>query len=463
MSLPTLAIIGRPNVGKSTLFNRLAGRQLAIVEDTPGVTRDYRSTEATLGNRRVQLYDTAGLEDNKKDSLLVRMREQTTRALELSDAALFVIDGRAGVTPLDQSLAAWLRKQKKKVILVINKIEGDCPPHVRAEAHRLGLGEALAISASHGDGVLDLIHEALKVLPTRGNSADEEGEKPLRLAIVGRPNAGKSTLLNSLLKEPRVMVGEEAGLTRDSIAVDWNYDNQPIRLVDTAGLRRRSRVDHALEEMAVQDTLRVIRLAEVVIVVMDVFTLFDKQDLQITQMIIDEGRAMVLVLNKWDLVKDKSQVLKSVEKKLEELFHNAKAVPVVALSALKGGPGLDHLMQEVFNVYEVWNRRISTGKLNRWLIELTDRHPPPLVRGRPIKLRYITQVKARPPTFALWVSRPDDLPKSYEKYLLNHMRRDLDLPGVPLRLMMKKGENPYEKDETNSQKQKRRIEARKKK
>ena len=463
MALPTLAIIGRPNVGKSTLFNRLARKQLAIVEDTPGVTRDYRSAEAELSGRRVLLYDTAGLEDNKKDSLFVRMREQTSRALALSDAALFVIDGRAGITPLDQSLAAWLRKQNKKIILVINKIEGDCPPYIRAEAHRLGLGEAMAVSASHGDGVLHLTEEVLKILPQRsGVNTDAEDEKPLRLAIVGRPNAGKSTLLNSLLNEPRVMVGEEAGLTRDSIAVDWRYHDQAIRLVDTAGLRRRSRVETVLEEMAVADTLRVIRLAEVVIVVMDVMTLFDKQDLQITQMIIDEGRAMVLVVNKWDLVKDKNVVRKTIEKRLEELFHNAKAVPVITLSALNGGVGLDHLMAAVFNVYAVWNKRISTGKLNRWLTELVDRHPPPLVGGRPIKLRYITQVKARPPTFALWVSRPDDLPQSYEKYLLNHMRTDLDLPGVPLRLMKKKGENPYGKDEPNSVRQKRNRDEQKK-
>ncbi len=441
--LPTLAILGRPNVGKSTLFNRLAGRQLAIVDDVPGVTRDYRAAEVDLAGRYVQLYDTAGLEDDKKDSLFVRMREQTSRALALSDAALFVIDGRVGVTPLDASLAGWLRKQNKKIILVINKIESECPPAVRAEAHRLGLGEPLAISASHGDGVRDLIHEALKILPQRGGAKTED-EKPLRLAIVGRPNAGKSTLLNSLLNEPRVMVGAEPGLTRDSIAVDWHYDNQAVRLVDTAGLRRRSRVDSALEKMAVTDTQRIIRLAEVAIVVMDVQTLFDKQDLQITQMIIDEGRALVLVINKWDLVKDKTAVRKSIERKLEELFHNAKAVPVITLSALRGGREMDELMQAVFRVYQVWNKRISTGKLNRWLMELTANHPPPLVGGRPIKLRYMTQVKARPPTFALWISRPDELPQSYEKYLLNHLRKDLDLPGVPLRLMRKKGENPYE-------------------
>jgi len=406
MSLPTLAIIGRPNVGKSTLFNRLAGKQLAIVDDQPGVTRDYRSAEAELNGRRVLLYDTAGLEDDKKDSIFVRMREQTSRALLLSDAALFVVDGRAGVTALDQSLAAWLRRQNKKIILVINKIEGDCPAHIRAEAHALGLGEPLAISAAHGDGVGVLTSEALKLMPLRGGAETKSDEKPLRLAIVGRPNAGKSTLLNTLLHEPRVMVGEEPGLTRDSIAVDWHYDGQPIRLVDTAGLRRRSRVNKSLEQMAVADTLRVIRLAEVVIVVMDVQTLFDKQDLQITQMIIDEGRALVLVINKWDLVKDKTAVRKSIEKRLEELFHNAKAVPVIMLSALRGGAELEELMQAVFHVYAVWNKRISTGKLNRWLAELTAQHPPPLVAGRPIKLRYMTQVKARPPTFALWISRP---------------------------------------------------------
>jgi len=445
MSLPTLAIIGRPNVGKSTLFNRIAGKQLAIVNDTPGVTRDYRSAEADMEGRRVQLYDTAGLEDNKKDTLFVRMREQTSRALALSDAAVFVIDGRTGITPLDQSLAAWLRKQNKKIILVINKIENECPPHIRAEAERLGLGEALAISAAHGDGVRDLIHEALRILPQRSEADKTEDNKPLRLAIVGRPNAGKSTLLNSLLDEPRVMVGAEPGLTRDSIAVDWHYDNQLIRLVDTAGLRRRSRVDTALEKMAVADTQRIIRLAEVVIVVMDVLTLFDKQDLQITQSIIDEGRALVLVVNKWDLVKDKTAVRKSIEKKLEELFHNAKAVPVITLSALYGGRELEELMQAVFRVYQVWNKRISTGKLNRWLAEMTANHPPPLVGGRPIKIRYMTQVKARPPTFALWISRPEELPQSYEKYMLNHLRQDFDLPGVPLRIMRKKGENPYDK------------------
>lgn len=451
-SLPTLAIVGRPNVGKSTLFNRLARKQLAIVEDTPGVTRDYRSAEAELESRRVMLLDTAGLEDDQSDSLFVRMRQQTTRALALADAALFVVDGRAGITGLDSSLAQWLRKQNKKVILVINKIEGECPPHVRAEAMRLGLGEPLAISAAHNDGILDLIHECVKILPFRKDEAAQSETPPLRLAIVGRPNAGKSTLLNSLLKEHRVMVGAEPGLTRDSIAVDWEYDDVPIRLVDTAGLRRKSRVDAPLEEMAVADTLRVIRLAEVCIVVMDVMTLFDKQDLQITQMVIDEGRGMVLVVNKWDLVKDKAPVRKLIEAKLEDLFHNAKAVPVVMVSALKGGVELDHLMKAIFRVHEVWNRRISTGKLNRWLMDLTARHAPPLVRGRPLKLRYMTQVKARPPTFALWISRPDDLPMSYEKYLLNHLRTDLDLPGVPLRLMKRKGENPYEGRALNEKK-----------
>jgi GTP-binding protein len=453
MSLPTLAIIGRPNVGKSTLFNRLAGKQLAIVDDAPGVTRDYRSAEAVLGDRRILLYDTAGLEDDKKNSLFVRMREQTTRALELSDAALFVIDGRVGITALDQSLAAWLRKQNKKVILVINKIEGVCPPELRAEALRLGLGESLAISAAHNDGILDLIHEALKVLPYRKSDEKSDDDKPLRLAIIGRPNAGKSTLLNSLLEEPRVMVGAEPGLTRDSIAVDWNYDGVPIRLVDTAGLRRKARVEHdGLEDMAVADTQRIIRLAEVCIIVMDVTTLFDKQDLQITQQVIDEGRALVLVVNKWDLIKDKAPVRKQIEEKLEELFHNAKAVPVITLSALHGGKELAELMAAVFRVHEVWNRRISTGKLNRWLMELVDNHPPPLVKGRPIKLRYMTQVKARPPTFALWISRPEELPQSYEKYLLNHLRKDLDLPGVPLRLMRRKGENPYEDRAMNEKK-----------
>lgn len=445
MGLPTLAIIGRPNVGKSTLFNRLAGKQLAIVDDVPGVTRDYRSAEAVLAGRRVQLYDTAGLEDDKKDSLFVRMREQTTRALELSDAAVFVVDGRTGVTPLDQSLAGWLRKQKKKIIVVVNKCENNCPPHIRAEVVRLGLGEPLAISASHGDGVLDLTQEILEHLPQR-TVDDKSEDKPLRLAIVGRPNAGKSTLLNSLLNEQRVMTGAEPGLTRDSIAVDWEYDGQLIRLVDTAGLRRRSRVDSKLEQMAVGDTQRIIRLAEVVIVVMDVQTLFDKQDLQITQQIIDEGRSLVLVVNKWDLVKEKDRkaAIKSIENALVDLFHNAKAVPVIMLSALQGGRELKELMRAVFKVYEVWNRRISTGKLNRWLNAMTENNPPPMAGGRPLRLRYMTQVKARPPTFALWISRPDELPQSYEKFLLNNLRTDLDLPGVPIRLMRRKGENPYE-------------------
>lgn len=444
MGLPTLAIIGRPNVGKSTLFNRFAGKQLAIVDDVPGVTRDYRAAEAVIGGRRVQLYDTAGLEDDKKNSLFVRMREQTTRALELSDAAVFVLDGRTGLTQLDESLAAWLRKQNRKIIVVINKCEHECPPDVRAEVVRLGLGEPLAISASHGDGVLDLIQEVLKHLPQR--DVDKEDEKPLRLAIVGRPNAGKSTLLNALLNEQRVMTGAEPGLTRDSIAVDWEYDGQLIRLVDTAGLRRRSRVDNKLEEMAVTDTQRIIRLAEIAIVVMDVQTLFDKQDLQITQQIIDEGRGLVLVINKWDLVSDKDRkaARKAIDKNLENLFHNAKAVPVITLSALQGGKELHALMHTIFKVYQVWNRRISTAKLNRWLGQMVEQNPPPMVGGRPLRLRYMTQVKARPPTFALWISRPDELPQSYEKFLLNHLRTDLDLPGVPLRLMRRKGENPYE-------------------
>ncbi len=448
---PIIAIVGRPNVGKSTLFNRLAGKQLAIVNDQPGITRDYRAAPLEWDNRQITLYDTAGYDTDDEHVFAQRMREQTKRAADAATVILFVIDGRAGITAEDRNLAQILRRQKKPVVLAVNKIDNKVPPEVVAEAYRLGFGTPHAISASHGDGVADLIGTLLQTLPqlpiTEDTEIDEdetlEANKPLRLAIVGRPNVGKSTLVNALLGEPRVITGAEPGLTRDAIAVDWQYNDTLIRLVDTAGLRRRSRVQDKVEKMAVDDTLRIIRLAEVVVLVVDATALLDRQDLTIAQLIVDEGRAFILAINKWDLVVDKYKMLDEIEYLLGKNLSDAKGVTMITMSALNGGKALTRLMDSVLETYQIWNRRISTAKLNKWLDGILAHHPPPLVAGRPIRLRYMTQVKSRPPSFAIWVSRPEELPMSYERYLINNLRKDFDLPGVPVRLLLRKGDNPY--------------------
>jgi GTP-binding protein len=454
-----VAIVGRPNVGKSTLFNRLAGKKLALVDDTPGVTRDWRSAPARLAGLEFEIIDTAGLEEAFDSSLEARMRRQTERAIENADVILFLVDARAGITPMDRHFSGWLRKHPVPVILVANKAEGRAGAPGLYEAFELGLGEPVALSAEHGEGLGELFDALLPFFPKEdeeepfpdpdapeGEGAEDGGEitpeRPLQLAIVGRPNAGKSTLLNALIGEERVLTGPEAGMTRDAITVDWTWGGKAVRLVDTAGLRRRARVDEKLEKLAVADALRVIRLAHVVVLVVDANAILDRQDLTIARMVIEEGRALVIAVNKWDMVEDRQAAQRQIDDKLQAQLSQAHGVSVVTVSALKGHR-LDRLMDAVLKTYEVWNRRVTTAQLNRWLQHATDQHPPPLVEGRRIRIRYATQVKARPPTFALWISKPLDLPDSYLRYLANGLREAFEMPGVPIRLLPRKGKNPY--------------------
>ncbi|MBI1775373.1 MAG: ribosome biogenesis GTPase Der [Proteobacteria bacterium] len=441
----TVAIVGRPNVGKSTLFNRLVGRRQALVDDTPGVTRDRREAEARLGQLRFRLIDTAGLEEAFDKTLASRMREQSERAVAEADVALFLIDARAGVTPLDAALARRLRRSKTPILLVANKCEGAAAESGLGEAFALGLGQPLAISAEHGQG-LDALHDKLRAMaPAGADAADaaEEGEaKPIMLAIVGRPNVGKSTLVNRLIGDERVLTGPEPGITRDAVAIDWEHRGRPVRLVDTAGLRRRARIDQRLEQLSVGDTLRTVRFAEVVILVLDAEKILDKQDLAIARHVLEEGRALVVAVNKWDAVGDRKAALQRLKERLEDSLPQARGIAALTISALKG-TNLDKLMDAVFAAHASWNRRLPTAQLNRWLYEATERHQPPLVSGRRLKLRYMTQVKSRPPTFALWVSKIDELPESYEKYLIGSLRKTFGMPGVPIRLLLRKGKNPY--------------------
>lgn len=441
-----VAIVGRPNVGKSTLFNRLAGKRLALVDDQPGVTRDWREAPARLGDLAITLIDTAGLEERLDDSIEGRMRQQTEAALENADLVLFVIDGRAGVTPLDAHFAAWLRRQDRPVGLIVNKCEGNAGTAGAAEAYTLGLGEPIAVSAEHGEGMGTLIDLLVKHAPAPepadDEAEDDNGSGIIRLAIVGRPNAGKSTLVNALLGSERVMTGPEPGVTRDAIATDWDYEGRHIRLVDTAGLRRKARVAERLEKLAVDDTMRAIRLSQCVVLILDGMLGIDKQDLQIARWVVEEGRALTIAVNKWDVVEDKNKTLRAIRDRLETSLPQIKGVPLVTISALNGRK-LTDLLDAVLALYDRWNVRLSTGPLNRWLSAMVDAHPPPVAHGRRNRLRYITQVKARPPTFAVWVSRPDALPEAYRRYLVNGLREDFDLAGVPLRLMLRKGQNPY--------------------
>ncbi len=460
----TVALVGRPNVGKSTLFNRLAGKKLALVDDTPGVTRDWRSAPAHVGGLSFTVVDTAGLEDVADDSLEARMRRQTERALERADVALFIIDARAGITPLDRHFAALLRKGRTPVILVANKAEGKAGAPGLYESYELGLGDPIPLSAEHGEGMADLV-EALLPYDRKAETAaaeaatqlpaavadlpvgdqpetEEDRARPIQIAIVGRPNVGKSTLLNSLVGEERVLTGPEAGMTRDAISVDWEWRGRKFRLVDTAGMRRRARVEAKVEKLAVADALRVVRLANVVVLVVDADQILDKQDLTIARMVAEEGRALVIAVNKWDAVEDRAMALRQVEDKLQAALAQVKGVPVVTISALLGRK-LDTLLDAVLETYAQWNRRIPTAQLNRWIEGVLEHHPPPLVEGRRVKIRYVTQVKTRPPTFALFVNKPLDLPESYQRYLIGHLRDSFELPGVPVRLLLRKGRNPY--------------------
>lgn len=466
----TLALIGRPNVGKSTLFNRISGKKLAIVDDTPGITRDWRQADGYLFDQPVRVVDTAGLEESFDESIRGRMRRQTEHAMAQADAALFMIDGRAGVTPLDEHFAAWLRKRKLPVILGVNKGENDRAVQTAvAEAYGLGLGDPIVMSAEHGTGMEDLYH-ALEPLMPEVKEADDtwddaydvpadldqiEGdeayvfeqeeldpEKPLKMAIVGRPNVGKSTFLNAIVNDERVMTGPEAGITRDAIAVDWDFEGRPFRLVDTAGMRRTSKVQDKIEKLSVEDSLRAIRLAQVVVLVLDGDAILDKQDLQIAEHVLNEGRAFVIAVNKWDQVRNKDEARLRIADKLEYSLAQIKDVPVVMMSALHGR-NVEKVLRQALKAYDIWNQRVRTGPLNRWLFGMENRNPAPLVNGRSNRLKYIAQIKARPPTFALWVSRSEKLPASYRRYIINGLRRDYDLPGVPIRLLVRRSTNPF--------------------
>ncbi len=440
----TLAIVGRPNVGKSTLFNRLAGRRLAIVNDQPGVTRDRRTAEGRLGDLDLQLIDTAGFEDLSDESLEARMRQQTEQALADCDIALFVTDAREGITPLDRIFADLVRRRGRPTIVVANKAESRGSTGGAAEANALGLGEPIEISAEHGEGLSDLYAAVLAMAPAEAQveEEDEDGDRPVKIAIVGRPNAGKSTLVNRLIGEDRLLVGPEAGITRDAIGVDWQWEGRGVRLVDTAGLRRKARVVEGLEKLSTADTIRAITFAEVVILVMDAANAFETQDLQIADLCEREGRALVYCIAKWDLVDDPQARLAELRLVSEESLPQLRGSPLVALSA-ETGRGVDKLMPAVFALHKNWTTKVKTRDLNDWLAMAVQRHPPPAVNGKRIKPKYMAQTKARPPTFVLFASRADQLPESYRRYLINSLRESFDLPGVPMRVTIKSGKNPY--------------------
>jgi GTPase len=450
----TVAIVGRPNVGKSTLFNRLVGKRLALVDDLPGVTRDRREAQARLGDLTFIAIDTAGLEEARPESLTARMQEQTEAAIAAADAVMFLIDARAGAMPADRAFANLVRKSGKPAILIANKSEGRAGEAGVLEAYELGLGEPVAISAEHGEGLADLYAALCTALPDATAPVTERlaGEvdatatdrKPIRIAVVGRPNSGKSTLVNRLLGEERLLTGPEAGITRDAIAVDLMWRDLRFRVYDTAGLRRRARIEEKLEKLSVADALNAVRFAEVVVLLMDAQKPFEEQDLRIADLIEREGRALVIGMNKWDLVERRPGAIKYLRDEADHRLPQVKGVPVAAVSGLTG-EGLDRLMQAVIEAHVTWNRRVGTSALNRWLSEVVSAHPPPAVAGRPIRLDYITQPKSRPPSFVLFTSRANALPDAYRRYLVNSLRGTFDLPGTPIRLALREKKNPYAK------------------
>src|SRR5690349_107635 len=455
MPMPfTIAIIGRPNVGKSTLFNRLVGQKLALIDDLPGVTRDRREGEARLGDLEFTIIDTAGLDEGAKGSLTARMQEQTETAIAQADALFFVIDARIGLTPTDLAFADFARKANKPVLLVANKSEGKHGDAGAMEAFALGLGDPIQISAEHGEGMGELYDELAKLMPEPVEEDEDEDEddaplseeeaatRPIRVAIVGRPNAGKSTLINQLLGEERLLTSPEAGTTRDSIAVEIEWQGREFRVFDTAGLRRRSRIEEKLEKLSVADALRAVRFAEVVVMMMDAQNRFEEQDLRIADLIEREGRAIVLAVNKWDLMERKPHLISALRSDADHWLPQVKGAPVVAVSGLMG-EGIDRLMTAIEEAYAVWNKRVPTATLNRWFEQAVDANPPPAVSGRRLKLNYITQAKARPPSFILFCSRADAVPQSYLRYLTNSMREAFDLPGTPIRITLREKANPF--------------------
>jgi GTPase len=449
----TIAIIGRPNVGKSTLFNRLVGQKLALVDDEPGVTRDRREGEARLGDLEFTVIDTAGLDEGAKGSLTARMQEQTEAAIGLADALMFVVDARAGLTPNDRAFADFARRADKPVVLIANKSEGKQGDAGAMEAYALGLGEPVQVSAEHGEGMSDL-YDALRALMPEPDEREEfddddviapdedSSPRPIRVAIVGRPNAGKSTLINHLLGEERLLTSSEAGTTRDSISVEITWQGRDFRVFDTAGLRRRSRIEEKLEKLSVADALRAVRFAEVVVLMMDAQNKFEEQDLRIADLIEREGRALVIAVNKWDLMESKSGQISALRIQADHLLPQVKGAPLVAVSGLMG-EGIDRLMSAIEQAYATWNKRVPTASLNRWFEQAVDANPPPAVSGRRLKLNYITQAKARPPSFVLFCSRADAVPQSYLRYLVNSMREYFELPGTPVRISLREKANPF--------------------
>ena len=454
--LPVVAIVGRPNVGKSTLFNRVVGKKIAIVDPTPGVTRDRREGEARVGDLKFIAVDTPGFEDETGESLEARMQEQTAKALAGADLALMVIDARVGVTPLDEAFARWIRPMKKPVQLLVNKCEGNKGREGVAEAYKLGFGEPVAISAEHGEGIGELYDGLRAHLEGAGSTYDDEdagfegdiesepglGDKPLRLAIVGRPNVGKSTLMNALLGEERSLTGPEAGITRDAIAVDWEWHARKVRLVDTAGLRRKARIAEKIEKLAGADSQRAIRLAQVVVLVLDATVMLEHQDLSIAALAAEEGRALIIAVNKWDLIDDPASAIGKLRDRIETSLPQVKGLRFYRISA-QHGEGLDDLMAGAFEAFEHWDTRISTSRLNRWLEHALEANPPPAPHGRRLKFRYMAQLKTRPPNFALFISRSDEVPDSYLRYLANGIRDTFGLPGTPIRFSLRAGKNPY--------------------